>query len=317
MINRKKQKKIIIGILLSIFIIISYTVVCIVQVNHKRNREESVNKEEEILLSEAKKEEIEQFANKVVDQYPIEGHAMVVIESELISHDQYKRYLIEVNTVAISQGHSTDLYTYYVVIQENQEDQFYVLPFGVEVIKGNEDHLKREIMISMMKVVNGWGNSSEEFEDRWSKALLIPKNRAQIIKNKGENNEIDLNKIYYTQAVLKYMNDYLSAYKEAVESSDFNYIKPFLIEDERYSKRQYQELEKLKEQNITREVINSLVIGITLADNNQECLVITQVDMNTYLSDGMVRSSQRVTHKVGMRNREVQILDVLEIESKK
>ncbi|MEG0502476.1 MAG: hypothetical protein RR525_09670, partial [Cellulosilyticaceae bacterium] len=61
----------------------------------------------------------------------------------------------------------------------------------------------------------------------------------------------------------------------------------------------------------------SLVIGITLADNNQECLVITQVDMNTYLSDGMVRSSQRVTHKVGMRNREVQILDVLEIESKK
>lgn len=317
MTNRKKQKKIIIGILLSIFIITLYIILCIVQVNQKRNIEERVNKDEEILLSEAKLEEIEQFANKVVDQYPIEGHAMVVIESKLISHDQYKRYLVEVNAVAISQGHSTDLYTYYVVIQEDKEDQFYVLPFGVEIIKGDEDHLKREIMISMMKVVNGWGNSSEEFEDRWSKALLIPRNRAQIIKNKGNDNEVDLSKIYYTQGVLKYMNDYLLAYKEAVESSDFNYIKPFLVEDEKYSKRQYQELEDLKEKNITREVINSQVVGITLADNNKECLVITQVDINTYMPDGMVRSSNRVTHRVGLINEEVKILDVLEIKSKK
>lgn len=311
----KRKVRMIVGILLIIFCVILFVGLFILQANYnKKLKDLSVNKDSESLLSESKKEEIKQFANKVVDEYPIEGHAMVVVENELISHDQYKRYLVQVSAVAINKEYNTELYTYYVVIQEDQEDKFYVLPFGVEIIKGDEDHLKREIMISMMKVVNGWGNSSWEFEERWSKALLMPKSRTQVIKDKRDGNQVDLNTIYYTQGVLKHISDYLLAYKEAVESGEFVYIQSFLVEDKDYSKKQYQELKEFKRQNISRELINSQVIGITLPDNKQECLIVTQIDSRIYLPNEIVSSSERVTYKVGSRNGEIRILDVIEVE---
>lgn len=308
-----KKQKIIIGIMLIIFVIGGAVVLCVLKMNHNKSIQESMQDEEGMLLEQTQKEEIERFANYIVDQHPVEGHAMIVIESELISHDEYERYLVEVDTVAINEGHSTDLYTYYVVIQKDQEDEFYVMPFGIEVIKGDKDHLQREIMISMMKVVNGWGNSAEEFQDRWSKALVIPKMRAPMMDNNKTNNQIDLDKIYYTQAILKYMNDYLSSYKDAIEHNDFTYIRPFLSEDEGYSAKQREELRDCQTQDIKREATRLQVVGMTLADDEEECLVITQVDMNTYLPDKIVKSSDRVTYKVGWLDEEVKILDVLDI----
>lgn len=310
LIKRQINKKVVMGL------IVSVGVICIiVQMTQqiKQKKEEINNSVVESMRTLSTEEEdlIKKFAIDIVDTYPVKGYAMVVLGSNVIANDQHNRYLVEIDTVAVNNKGGSGLYTYYIVVQESTEGQYYSLPFGIEVIKDNVDSLKREIIISTIKVVNGWGSSSEEFEKRWN-AVLEEKSSNIIAENPQikKGSEFSMNAIYYTQSILKYMNQYLIKYQEAIENNDPTLIKEFLLEDKEYYEELCSEMENLEREEIEREITHTEIINISIGSENKIGFVEVKMGIRNYFKEQIINVPYIMKFKIGSKENEPQILQV-------
>lgn len=310
MIRIKRQKKLMIVALIVISVVTLYISLIMINKYGKKNEYTNQVSDTQAPVSKEKTEELERFAIEIVDQYSIENHAMVVVESGLIANDQYKRYLVQVETVAINQQVGNGLYTYYIVIQENKEGKFYVPPFGVEILKNTRDPLKREIIISMMKVINGWGDTTEEFEKRWGKIL----GNTEELKNKAgiEKKNTKLEGIYFIQSILKYMIHYLEHYSEAIEYNDLVCVKDFLREVPGFYEEQYREIELLENEGIQREVLEAEIIEIIPESTLKSCIVRTKLDIRTHIGSEFLDLVDITDYKVKIVEGVIKIIEVVQ-----
>lgn len=308
-INRYKMGLAILGIIIAIVIGMKVYKTQIYYSDETDRCDDQISNE--IELEEGKIKEILSFAVQVVDRFPIDGHAMAIIDERLIAHDQYDRYLVEIDTVAINKNEGSGFYTYYIVIQENTESELYVLPFGVEVIQDNIETLKREIVISMMKVVNGWGSSAEEFEARWIKAIGIADSERMGASYAYE--KLDLEDIFQIQSIFKYMNKYLVSYQNAIRTGDATLIKGFLEGDQEYYMTQYEEITSLKKQKIRREVTHAEITDLAIVEEHEEYTVGTKLEISTYAGKRGWDTVITAEYKVGIVDDKISILDVVEV----
>ncbi|MGL6174944.1 MAG: TcaA NTF2-like domain-containing protein [Cellulosilyticaceae bacterium] len=312
MIRIKRQERIMIVVLVVMVVITVYISLVMVK-GYKKENETNQILNQQAPVSEEKTKQLEKFAAEIIDKYPIENHAMVIIETQLIANDQYKRYLVEVETVAVNQQVGKGVYTYYIVIQENKEGKFYIPPFGVEILKDTTDPLKREIIISMMKVVNGWGATVEEFEERWGKIPGSSKVRGSQSGRGKDNTNLEV--IYFMQSVLKYMTHYLEHYSEAIEYNDLVYVEDFLEEVPEFYEQQYKEIELLENEGIQRDVLKAEIVEIIPASNLKDCIVSTKVDVRTHIQNKFLDLTTITKYKVRLIEDSMKIVKILESNS--
>ena len=310
LIKGQTNKKVVMGLIVSI------GVICVIvqiagRIEQRRKEVNNSVVESMRTLSTEEEDLIKQFAVDIVDTHPIKGYAMVVIGSNVIANDQHNRYLVEIDTVAVNNKGGSGLYTYYIVVQEGTDGQYYSLPFGIEVIKDNVDSLKREIIISTIKVVNGWGSSSEEFEKRWN--TVLEEKSSSIIADKPQvkkGTTFNMNVIYSTQSILKYMNQYLLKYQEAIESNDPTLIEEFLLKDKEYYKELCSEIKKLETEEVEREITRTEIISISIGSENQVGFVEVQMDIRNYFKEQIINIPYVMKFKIDSKENKPQILQV-------
>lgn len=155
MADRHKKGCYITGIFLIIIVII------ISSLDYKKEVASTLLKDSKEILKEISadhKEKILLFASEVPEQYPIENVAIANKAAKLLDKDDFNKYLVELNTIGVDAYSNANLYTYYIVIEEDTKGNLSIMPCGVKYFKDVFDEVKREVIVSMMKALNHWGN---------------------------------------------------------------------------------------------------------------------------------------------------------------
>lgn len=120
---------------------------------------EVVLKSEETSIPQIDKEEKERlfkFSLNILEK-TLKGK-IALIDPELVTleTDACNRYFLKIEGIGIDDKRGIDLYHFYFILQKSQEDKLYMMPFGLEVLIGDVDNVKEDILISMLKYTNEW-----------------------------------------------------------------------------------------------------------------------------------------------------------------
>lgn len=123
-------------------------------------------------ITEAEIEDLFKYAKDIMEEYL--GEELAIIDPGIISiqTDGFNRYLVELNSIGINNSYEVDLYYYYMVIQKNNEGRLYMTPFGIEIVKGEIEKVRKDLLVSMLKMMNNWGIKPDEQWKRWQEAML-------------------------------------------------------------------------------------------------------------------------------------------------
>ncbi|MEG0846775.1 MAG: hypothetical protein RR090_01480 [Niameybacter sp.] len=160
------------------------------------------------LEGDIEKERLFQFANSILEETFKGKVALVDHQMDLISQDGHDRYFVKVEGVGINEQQKVDIYHYYMILQRTTQDELYMMPFGLEVLKGEVDKIEEDILISMLKLTNGWEMSQEEVLDKWRN------NMEGEYYNNLKQVTLDINNLYYLQSLMCFVNEYIYTNEE-------------------------------------------------------------------------------------------------------
>jgi hypothetical protein len=123
----------------------------------KSYSEESQVDQNQYHLEYDKEHPVLRFASEIVENHVVEGIAMIPVYSCILDQDAHGKYLAEVGAVGIDEENNTSIYTYYIIL--DNKESLSVAPNGIEVFKDQLDQVKKDLIVSMMKVLNNWGDS--------------------------------------------------------------------------------------------------------------------------------------------------------------
>lgn len=168
--------------------------------------EENTRVQEQTITGEESKYFFE-FAKKALEAYFEEDLAIIDPAIRSIQTDGLQKYFITLDSIGIDNEYNVDLYHYYMVIHRNPEDKLYVMPFGIEVVKGEIDKVKQDLLTSMLKSVNGWGLEHEKTWQRWQD-VMVNMNYKNAESRQGRIHTTET--IFYVQGLICFINEYIT-----------------------------------------------------------------------------------------------------------
>lgn len=152
-----------------------------------------------------------EFAKQALESYAETHLAIIDPVIRSIQTDGLNRYFISIECIGINNDYEVEPYYCYMIIYKNSMGELGMMPFGIEIIKGNAEKIKQDLLISMLKTINGWGLESDEAKKRWQETIIG-------MKYANEDNEqeiqVDLGTVFYVQQVIDFINGYISDYPE-------------------------------------------------------------------------------------------------------
>lgn len=147
------------------------------------------------------------FAKKALETYLEEDLAIIDPAIRSIQTDGLQKYFITLDSIGIDNEYNVDIYHYYMVIHRNPEDKLYVMPFGIEVVKGEVDKVRQDLLTSMLKSVNGWGLEHEKTWERWQD-VMVNMNYKNAESRQGRMHTTET--IFYVQSLICFINEYIT-----------------------------------------------------------------------------------------------------------
>lgn len=102
------------------------------------------------------KERLFKFALSILEQNLKGKIALIDPRLVALEEDGYNRYFLKIEGIGIDDRQTIDLYHFYFIIEKSQEDKLYMMPSGSQVLIGEVDNVKEDILISMLKYINQW-----------------------------------------------------------------------------------------------------------------------------------------------------------------
>ena len=79
-----------------------------------------------------------------------------------VEEDGYNKYFLKIEGIGINTMQAIDLYHCYFILQKSEQDELYMMPSGLEVLVGQVDNVKEDILISMLKLTNEWEKDTKD-----------------------------------------------------------------------------------------------------------------------------------------------------------
>lgn len=252
-----------------------------------------ITKEKEMLIYD--------YLEEHVSSYPLKGITILGDQKSTIETDGCNKYYTEINVVGINQLHEVGVYTYCIIIQENVKGDFYIMPYGFEVVEADMDPLKKDILTSTMKVVNEWGLDTTE------------KKRQNIYKSAPE--QWDFETFFEMQKMSKLIVDFINTYSVALSHKDFEQVAHYFKPDTPYYRKQEKEFNNLVQSSYYCDLREIQILDVTMNKVDNSFLVTMQGDIYVYVAQGILKKEFHKTYKVIIEDDHATLLgdrDILE-----
>lgn len=153
------------------------------------------------------KERFLEFAKQTLDRYFEEELAIIDPTIRSIQTDGLHKYFVTLDSIGIDNKHHIDVYRYYMIIHKGAQNELYMMPFGIEVAKGEIDKVKQDLLVSMLKSVNGWGLQYDEVWKRWQDAMVNMNYKNNESTNEQRHNAETM---FYVQSLICFINEYIT-----------------------------------------------------------------------------------------------------------
>lgn len=260
-------------IMLSLLIIMIFITVGLFQLTQiptttELTNDQSLEIQVSTKISTDKETRIYKYAEEMVTQYPIKGVMLLGGKPGIIETDGFNRYYAEFDVVGVNSEQEIGVYTYCMVIQEDQQGEFYVLPYGIEVLYAESDPLKKDIMTSTMKTVNQWGLDVAYTESKTPKVSAA---------------STDINKMYMFQKMNRFIGEFMRTYADALSHKDFNEIAHYFMKDTSYYSTQKHIFDKLSKSVGYCDLREIEILGISALQNKEEFLISVEGRLYAYI----------------------------------
>ena len=148
-----------------------------------------------------------EFAKKTLENYLQEELAIIDPTIRSIQTDGLQKYFITLDSIGIDNEYNVDIYHYYMIIHKNPDNKLYVMPFGIEVVKGETDKVRQDLLMSMLKSINGWGLEHEKTWERWQEIMVnMNYKNVESLQEHYHTSET----IFYVQSLICFINEYIT-----------------------------------------------------------------------------------------------------------
>ncbi|MGL4345277.1 MAG: TcaA NTF2-like domain-containing protein [Cellulosilyticaceae bacterium] len=235
-------------------------------------------------LTKYKEEMVYSYVEQKIEYQSIKGITLLDKSRGKIETDGCGRYYTEMDVVGINSQLEVAIYTYCVVIQENKEGEFYIMPYGFEVIRADMESLKKDIITSTMKVANDWGVSISTPDD------------------------MDFEKTFSIQKINRLIVEFLESYANALEIKDFEQISAYFKADTPYFYKQRREFNQLIQSAYYCDIRGLQILNIAI-DTQKGCFEVTiKGDLYLYLEEAIVKQTLWKAYQVVLENEELRII---------
>ena len=97
----------------------------------------------------------------LTEQLSYEGLCVIDMIPVSLEQDAYNRYFAIFQVLGIDEKEKIDVYDYYMVLQEARDEELYIRPKGVKIVKCEGNQMKSNVIISTMKIIHNWGRPDE------------------------------------------------------------------------------------------------------------------------------------------------------------
>lgn len=111
-------------------------------------------------------EKIEEKVRAFIEDESIGGVTPIDIQLKAIEEDDFDKYLIHAQVLGVDQSENINLYDYYIIVENRNEDYFCTTPLGVKITQGKDNPIEHALAKSMMKIINGWDVSTPKHEKK-------------------------------------------------------------------------------------------------------------------------------------------------------
>lgn len=220
----------------------------------------------------ANEENIWRGVQKLLEADTIDGITTIDVMQGRMEEDHYGRYFVTCQVLGVEEGGDINLYDSYMVIQQKEQEDYVILPLGMEFVQSGIDPVKKDITASMMKVANGWDVPYEEFESKW-------------VKKSGE--VIPAEAIYDTQALIAFMTEYVDKWPQVLSTYDMSGISKYYdIEGLTYQNYE-QALQFLKTQQLQLELYDAEIMEINPTKESDVFQVMVRGKFQTCTRDAL------------------------------
>lgn len=108
-------------------------------------------------ISETQKEHLFKFALSMLENQSRGKLALIDPRLINVEEDGHNRYFLKIEGIGINNKQIIDLYHFYFILYESNENVLYIMPSGSQVLVGEVERVKEDILISMLKLINDWG----------------------------------------------------------------------------------------------------------------------------------------------------------------
>ncbi|MGL5676148.1 MAG: TcaA NTF2-like domain-containing protein [Cellulosilyticaceae bacterium] len=217
-------------------------------------------------------ENIWKGVQELLEADTIDGITTIDVMQGRMEEDHYGRYFVTCQVLGVEEGGDINLYDSYMVIQQKEQEDYVILPLGMEFVRSGIDPVKKDITASMMKVANGWDVPYEEFESKW-------------VKKSGE--VIPAEAIYDTQALIAFMTEYVDKWPQVLNTYDMSGISKYYdIEGLTYQNYE-QALQFLKTQQLQLELYDAEIMEINPTKENDVFQIMVRGKFQTCTTDAI------------------------------
>lgn len=233
-----------------------------------------VKHERDVIIDQAiaveEGEDFLEFAKKTLERYFAEDLAIIDPSIRSIQTDGLHRYLVMLDSIGMDSDYNIDLYHYYMVIHKSPDNRLYMMPFGIEVVKGEIEKVRQDLLVSMLKSVNGWGLEEEKAWQRWQNAMM-----KMNYKNNETTNEIKHNTetIFYVQSLICFINEYITSMPD-------------------------QAFMQISKTGLYQEVLDFEIKSITDVNNHEESFAVVEGKVRVYEKERIRDYQVEMTYKL-------------------
>lgn len=219
-------------------------------------------------ITEDEIEDLSVYTKKLIDEYLEEELAIIDPVIKSIQTDGLNRYLVQLDCVGIDNNYDIDMYHYYMVIHKNSEGRLYMMPFGIEVIKGDIEKVRQDLLVSMLKMVNSWGLEPDEEWGRWQETML-----KMNYKNKENAQDNSVHTVFYVQRLMSFIDDYI------VNNPEEAFI-------------------KVSKKGLYQEILDFEMMSITNINDRKECHAKVEAKVRVYENESIRDYQVEMIYKI-------------------
>lgn len=228
---------------------------------------------QEVVIERNKQEQLLEFTKQIIDEDTKDEVAVVDHIVQSIETDQCNRYLVEMQVLALNVTGEPIIYDYCLVIQQDEEGGLYILPQGVEVLINNDEPIKRDLTVSMIKMTNNWGRRDEDKGSRLDQLTPI----------------IQLENVHDAQKAIKLVNDYVNEFIVAINTKDNMKIDNVYTAKEPGQEEQCSRMDYLKDIEATINLFDFNVLKVECSQELEETSIDIQSTLRVY-QEGRIKT---------------------------